>query len=536
MAPQATKGDLLELRVARLLFEEGYFVRRAVNLNMHFGEDFTVTDVDLLAIRFSPSLSVHTTIGECKTSEAKSAPRATDRVLWGRGLRVLLKADANFVVTVKAATDRVRRLAVELDTRLLDERDVTHRERLLGLNQDSPWGPHDQRLLEKEKRLRGRAKNDEELNRVYWFVRSEFWFLPPVAGLKRVLGACRVLERRWHPNLPEGERELVGWLGKQIFVAAVVALARAAGDAYRQPTDIFRSRLAEQLAAGVADYNTLREVSRQVDRYVTAVLSDAGVEPGQRVKALGAFEPAAPPYTEPLIETIERLSAEPRITSQLARLADWRVAESELSVQQPMPRDMTVIEDDGDRLLRTIGAFLAGQHIRLPAGVLSGAVRVNGEVAPTPSSVASRVPAGHDESDRTSARTLGGAPRLLVGVTKASDADNAVQLPLPQDVTTGRSLRMSLQNVGTAPAAIRSGVARSRVSGDMSLDVPEPIAPGASCDVTFRFPADAIGVKLVAGEDLEVQLIYGEDQIANHRLRWHGPGADDWVVADNSAG
>ena len=53
----ATKGQEFECRLARLLHHEGAFVRRAVNLQLHFDEDFLVTDIDVLAITFLPRLT-----------------------------------------------------------------------------------------------------------------------------------------------------------------------------------------------------------------------------------------------------------------------------------------------------------------------------------------------------------------------------------------------------------------------------------------------------------------------------------------------
>jgi len=68
-----TKGELLELRLARLLFAEGAFVRRSVDLRAEFGTDFTVTDLDVLSVRFNADLSMHRSIGECKSGVARSA-------------------------------------------------------------------------------------------------------------------------------------------------------------------------------------------------------------------------------------------------------------------------------------------------------------------------------------------------------------------------------------------------------------------------------------------------------------------------------
>jgi hypothetical protein len=369
--PTLTKGDLWELRVARLLFAEGWFVRRSVNLTGHFGANFTATDIDIFGISFDPSLRAHRTIGECKTSESKSGPQPADRAIWGRGLRELVGADSNFIATVRSLGDPVRRLAAQLGTELMDEGDVAHRERILGIDPTKPLGPHTEPVVQAERIVRAASKDDEELRRIYWFVRSDFWFLAPVVGLKRVLGACRLIEKRWHSNLPPDEAEKIRWLCRQLFVLAAIAFTSVAAESYRQPPHVSRPRLLEQLSEGIANFSTLREISRQVDRYVTTVLAEAGVDRSRTVHSLGAFEPRPPQYAETLLETIERLAGEPGTSAQLGRLAEWRVTEAQIGTELAgMPADLVPYLDDGDRLLRTLATFLTGQAIRLPSELL----------------------------------------------------------------------------------------------------------------------------------------------------------------------
>lgn len=379
MGQQINKGDQHELRIARLLFHEGNFVRRGININMHFLEDFTVTDVDVLAMRFSPDLRITRTIGEAKATEAKSAPKATDRLLWGGGLSALLRADAHFVATVKPASGRVRRLATELGAELVDAADVAHRERLRKIEDQTPWGPFEPELLLLQRGIYDCLKSDSDLKRVYWFVRSDFWFLDAVPGLKRALGACRLLGERFGTGLPAQLQDAVLWLAEQAVVTAVFALARVAGESYRHPPDVARPRLLEQLAEGASDYETQVRLSKTVDRYILAVLKDAGLDPARAVDALGALNPVPPSYAEPLLEVVERLAAEPLVTAELPRLLDWRLAERRLGkALGPLPTSGSEIaRGDGDRLLRMIGVFLVGQT-RLAQATLEGLWRPAG--------------------------------------------------------------------------------------------------------------------------------------------------------------
>lgn len=369
MAKAPTKGEVFECRVARLLHHEGAFVRRAVDLQMHFGEPFTVTDVDILALTFSASLQRKVTVGECKATEARGAASAADRLLWGTGVRGLVPgAERHFLATTRPASDRVRRLARTLQAGVMDERDIERRESLLGLSGDDLSGPHDPALIAAEKAAFQVARRDDDLKRVWGFVRADFWFSDPVYGLKRAFGALRLLADRWHPDLPMAEAKTVRWLAQEGLGAVMISLVELAGDCYRQPADVFERRLSERLAEGIASYAVMQDLSKEVDRYVMAILKESGVDPARQLDRLGALNPRPPGYAESLLEVLERLARAPRATAELGRLADERIAAdrgSSLYPSTPPSEEQTV----GGQLLETVATFLRGQ-IRIPDGLL----------------------------------------------------------------------------------------------------------------------------------------------------------------------
>lgn len=195
---EPTKGELFEARVARLLRAEGALVRRRVNLEAQYGGRFrTITDIDVLGFDLSADLELRTTAVECKTTESKSQPGTGDRLLWVVGLRALVKADRAILATSRHAEPRVRELATDLGIETLDERDLLRREHILGLGGEIGFGLHHPQLLALERAVFETSKRDEELKRVYWFVRSELWLSAPPIALKRGLSALRLLGARW---------------------------------------------------------------------------------------------------------------------------------------------------------------------------------------------------------------------------------------------------------------------------------------------------------------------------------------------------
>lgn len=363
MAKTVTKGDRYELRLARLLFFEGAFVRRAIDLNMSFGEGLTVTDLDLLAVTFAEDFRAFEAIGESKTAQGRKGPKLADRLLWLVGLKDLVGADAAFVATAKSTSDRVRGLARRLGVEVFDEADVDHRESIVGLDEHAPWGPFDPLLLELQREIYDAVKSDTDLKRIYWFVRSEFWLLDTASGIKRAFGAIRLLDKGWRSKPDDTRAWALRWLARQLEINLTVGLVRLAGRAYREEPRRSSEQLLRELAAGPdISFEALTRISGQVDRYVTSLLHELDAEPGQHANALGAFHPTPPKYAESLIEVVERLAAEPRASTQLPRYVDWKAAEADLGVKlTALPGVTESLEDDCGRLLRLIRTFVVGQ-------------------------------------------------------------------------------------------------------------------------------------------------------------------------------
>lgn len=360
--PPPSKGELFELRVARLLDTEGAFVRRRVNLDQQVGGRQQVTDLDVLAFFFDETLRLRLVSGECKTAETKNAPSTKDRLLWLAGVNRLVRADDGFLATMKGARDVDRHFARSLTLDLVDPRDLARREGILGLDTDTGVKAHSEEALMLERDADTSTVKDEELRRVYVFARSELWLGDPVTALKRALGALRVLGQRWSPELGEREQRILRWLGGETICGLTVALVRLASESYRAPEEVFAKHLNERLSEGLASYDAMREIAKQADKFLIGVLREAGVDDNRVVGAIGALAPRPPGYAEPLLELIQRLAAEPRLTRELPRVAERHFAR-ELYGEQ-------LAEVDSARLLRLVAAFVERQG-RLPAELVA---------------------------------------------------------------------------------------------------------------------------------------------------------------------
>src|SRR5262249_10924970 len=151
----------------------------------------------------------------------------------------------------------------------------------------SPYGAHDPDLYTLQSGLYDAIKSREDLKRAWRFVQSEGWLADPVAALKRALGACQLLSRRFSEGTTEAEEPAIGWMLGQAAFVFTVALVRVAGERYRHPDELFEPWLVDQLSGGDVPAGVLERLSKDVDEYLLQLLSRHGASPADQVSALG---------------------------------------------------------------------------------------------------------------------------------------------------------------------------------------------------------------------------------------------------------
>lgn len=373
-----TSGDELELRVAHVWFVEGSFSRRAINLRYaDAGEAKDITDIDLLVVDFDGALRTTLTIGESKGGTGRGAPSPIDRSMWLRGLRELTRAHRAELTVAQRQTARARRLALKLGVELQAIADVEQRERTSGANDLRDVGPHAASVALARDTARQGASADPDLNRAYQYLRGDVWFAEPWAAAKRLVATVKLLGSRWAPGVADAEQDSIRWMLSEAIVAFVLTATRLAGAMLTTDPDRVARDVAERLAEGSAPMSEMKQLSESIDHYLSVVLSRHNVPRAEIVRALGAFQPSAPPWSEAFSELIRRLGGSAADARELPRYADLVVVEHLLrrrAVDQADLKALGLDERDGvRRLLRTVIAFLEGQA-GLPRDVVAEVV------------------------------------------------------------------------------------------------------------------------------------------------------------------
>ncbi|WP_396911307.1 hypothetical protein [Mycolicibacterium sp.] len=357
-------GALAEVRVAQAWFWDGYYVRRGVDLQHRFGSEVsTVTDLDVLGYSFDPSLVHHKRIGEVKSGNTKNTPRPLDRALWMRGLLQLINAESGEITTAFKSSSTVRDMCRKLGITVQNLDDLNVREARLHISQYDDLGSQGTTIALVRRDVQRRVKDDPHLERGYWFLVSEVWFLEPFDGLKRTLGLIASLSTRWPADNHHDELTVARWFFAEAISVAMLNLAVIAGEANTMDTATFRQTAAARLASGDIPFHALRALSDHVDTFVGKILAQLNAPSDVRMSAIGGLMPLPPDYTEPLLELISRFAAEAHTTAQLPRqldaiLFERLVRRRELSAAL---RSRLQLTENTERLMRLLAAFLRGQ-------------------------------------------------------------------------------------------------------------------------------------------------------------------------------
>jgi hypothetical protein len=354
--------------LAQLWFWEGFFARRAVNLQRHYDpEPLQVTDLDLLAYDFDPHLSRRKLIGEVKGGTSRSVPRPLDRVIWVHGLADLVGANGAEMMTALPLTRQVRDLAGSLGVTAQTTADMERREKAARVAEVSDLGSQGVQSVGLMRAVHRHCATDPELERAFWFLRSEVWFLDPWSATKRVIGLIRQLARRWAPQVADNDANALRWLFSEAVAVFTVNAIALAGEARWVNTGQLHALAAERLAEGVLPAHDMRRLSEAIDKFVGGLLATVDAPAAVRADALGAFQPRPPDFTDPLVELIGRLAATPGATRRLGRQVDLVVFERVVHHREPPPVALARlgVDEPAGRAMRQMAAFLRGQA-RLP--------------------------------------------------------------------------------------------------------------------------------------------------------------------------
>ncbi|MDX3075763.1 hypothetical protein [Streptomyces sp. MI02-7b] len=359
----------MEARVSQLWFWEGFYSRHGVNLQRHYQEPLTITDLDLFAFDFNPQLGMTKYIGEVKSGTGKAAPKPLDRIIWLRGIRELVGADSAELTIATGVNDRIRALGQSLDVSAQNVADFERREAdAVGSLMD--LGSQGVQALVLERQVKAVCRRQPDLERAFWFLRGEVFFLEPFLAIKQLIELLRRIGQLWTPRLQDEEALAVRWLAAEAASLLTLHLVAAAGAALSLSRGDWDALVSERSAEGTVPMHQMRKLSDSIDKFVAGILAAAKVSPEIRTDAIGAFLPEPPDYADSLAEICWRLKSDAPVARALPRQMDLLLFERlvhQRDLSSAAVTRMGLERAGSARMRRLVAAFLRGSDASFDA-------------------------------------------------------------------------------------------------------------------------------------------------------------------------
>jgi len=344
------KSTLLEYRMKKLLYYRGFLARRNLSLRSYFyPETVDVTDIDVLGIRFSDNFHPELVICECKSGEGNGT---VDRILWLLGLSRYFTATSTMIVR-RTIPAKIKNFASEVGVTPIDF------ERLEELEKSgkslSEWiGSFDYQYYD-ARRLQyyHTIKGDPGLSKVYWFVRSRFWYTDNSTRLKQLITALELISN----NLGS---EASKWLLYESSVLLSVAIIYLCRDTYPLSAKERPEYIANVLTTGLGSPEVAKKILEATYGVVASIIKEKS---GETPYIDDKFLRISPPeYTESLIDLVERLTQRPKISVEVPRFLDlvcyeYLLKEKEIDqkkVEEIFPSDTDLIAKMSKNVLKFI--------------------------------------------------------------------------------------------------------------------------------------------------------------------------------------
>ncbi len=224
----------LKLRLRRLFFSQGYWSPIEVELshyeNLGIGAGMkrrSLTDLDVLGIKFDPLFTQHRVVADCKSGKNVSD---ANRLFWLRGVMDYFGADQAYFVR-SAMDSHIRAIAPKMRLRALNDAELSSLEKAAGAD-GFPLPLADIGFYQSVRNLWGiqvpsGAKITAEqvrLKKVYSYLSYTYWYIESYRNLLTLVGHFESIAELLDPA--DERHVLLGYTGAERFAHCLLEAAQ----------------------------------------------------------------------------------------------------------------------------------------------------------------------------------------------------------------------------------------------------------------------------------------------------------------------
>ena len=315
------EGILLEYRINRLFFHNNYFSRRGIPLkNYFYPESVDITDIDVYGIRYDIDFSKSKILADCKSNISTTSRDAkpANRILWTSGLKKFLNCNIAYFCKSRIG-ERMKDFALKNDVIPIDYIKLEELEDRFDIK-DKWQGSYDKSNYQKIKSYYKDIKKSAKLNKLYWFLRLEFWTLPSNLQIKKCIN--HLYDCFKERNITSGHKT---YLLCELYCLSSISLLNLCGDTYPYTKSERNRWITTKMIEGIGTIEQQDNILKIIKAY-----TEAKVEELTHQKTIIDFEDfkiSPPEYTSDLLELINRFVDKPIYSTKIPRFIDFFVYE-----------------------------------------------------------------------------------------------------------------------------------------------------------------------------------------------------------------
>ena len=309
-------GEILEYRVANIIFHQGYFTRRRISFSSLFYPDLLeITDIDVLGIKYDTNFNKYTAVWECKTGQDD---KPVESILWLAGMAKYLGANNGTLVRPRIS-DKIKAFARDIGLSAWDEQILTSQEKLIS---STVMGSNDrEKYFNRNLKNYKTIKQSASLRKVFWFQKSGFWFETPDARIKKIITALQYCLEDIKDL--ENERTCVA---KDLLLEGTILTSLAildfASSLYMWQQNQLKKRVSLSLSSGLGSPQEQKKII-EVSLAYAAALKGVNLPKAEDV----SLQIPPPPYTDLVVDILDRFYEHPSIAIQVPRFLELLIYE-----------------------------------------------------------------------------------------------------------------------------------------------------------------------------------------------------------------
>lgn len=304
------KDLLLKLRMMRLLWRLGYFVRKNVKLTRETEPSgHEITDIDVVGIKYNGDLNTHLVVCDCKSGRSDSN---TERVLWLSGIMEYFYSDTAYFVReemlAKDYVEMMRRLGINCIT----SSHLSKLEQVYGIDTEKYFGSFCKEQETTESILKEIRKTEKNLAN-YVFV--DYWKDLPQQQILNLMNFCKVLK---NSKTSTKVKNFLQSYALSMLSASVLAFASQILMLPEGQNDVV---VKEMLLSGDTPYSQRKELLGSFfDFMVTEI--DRRYKQKYPISKTDFLSGMTPEYQKHLVDFVIRICANPESAVVIPRFFD----------------------------------------------------------------------------------------------------------------------------------------------------------------------------------------------------------------------